>query len=184
MKLLFTGHLSVSLLLTLLLLASGLTILVYRRHRLRAPWSWFLPMLRIAALGLITLALMQPVLGKVTTHTTRGRIPVVIDTTASMGIRDRRTPGENLAIADSLGLLSSGMRGRAFAAGAPGFAESAKELTGLVRAADQLAASVGEDMPRLRRDSRRLRAKLRDFAEDSRERLARVDTASARLDRL
>jgi hypothetical protein len=181
MKLLFTGHISAWLLLTLLVLASGFTILVYRRHRIRPPWSWFLPLLRIAALALITLALMQPVLGKVTTHTTRGRIPVVIDTTASMGIRDRLSPGQAIATADSLGLLPPALRSRTFAILTPEVAESAKTLTGLVRAADQLASSAGNDMARLRRDSRRLRAKLRSFVSDSTEFLARAHSAREQL---
>ena len=182
MKLLFTGHISVWLILTLFLLAAGLTVLVYRRHELRRPWSWFLPGLRIAAMALLALALLQPVLGKVTTLTTRGRIPIVVDTTASMGIRDRLPTSELIATADSLGMLAPGLRSRAFQELAPDAAEFAKQLAGLARSADQVASKAGADMPRLRRDSRRLRAKLREFAGEAEDLLAKVEHASRRVD--
>jgi hypothetical protein len=89
MKLLLTGTIPIWALLLLFLFCAGLSVYLYRLHRLPDPWSKWLPICRVAALLLLVLTLLQPVIAVEQNKTLEGRIPVVIDTSGSMSIKDK-----------------------------------------------------------------------------------------------
>lgn len=88
MKLLFTGIVSPLLVLLLFAAATALTVVLYKKHQLPKPWHIILPALRIIALFLLVLTLLQPVLAKFGSKRIRGQIPVIIDTSGSMDTVD------------------------------------------------------------------------------------------------
>jgi hypothetical protein len=89
MKILLTGTIPVWALLLLFLFCAGLSVYLYRLHRLPDPWSKWLPICRVAALLLLVLTLLQPVVAVEQNKTLEGRIPVIVDTSGSMSITDK-----------------------------------------------------------------------------------------------
>ena len=56
-------------------------------------WRWTLPMLRVAALGALVLSILRPVLIRTKTVEEQGVVLVLVDRSASMGVRDYATDG-------------------------------------------------------------------------------------------
>ncbi|MBN4073953.1 hypothetical protein JYT61_00170 [bacterium AH-315-E10] len=110
MTLLFTGTYSIWLTLILFTAASGLTIFLYRKSNINRPWSIYLGTLRIVAFFLLFLTLFQPVIAKYFTETIRGHIPVIIDNSGSMSIKDDYSLTQKLDVAWQYELFPQDLR--------------------------------------------------------------------------
>jgi len=128
-RLLFTGTTPAWLIVMAFLAVSVATVMVYRRYELQRPWSIVLPTCRVLAFALLLLTLFQPVLARIWQTRIRGRIPVVIDTSGSMSIRDDYSPAERLAAAWHLGLFSRDLRCLTFEELAQDAGDLAQRLT-------------------------------------------------------
>lgn len=114
MKLLLTGLVNPLLVLALFVLASGLSVYLYRKHALPRPWSWMLPTLRIFALFLIVCCLLQPVLARFGTKRIIGQIPVIVDTSGSMATVDTYEKYRKIEIGWALEFFPKALRNTVF----------------------------------------------------------------------
>jgi hypothetical protein len=79
---------------------------------IRWPWRWAMPGLRVTALVVLALAIARPVATRVEAVGQGGTVAVLVDRSASMDVADtERSPAELVALADSFGLLPTGVRG-------------------------------------------------------------------------
>jgi hypothetical protein len=106
---------------------------VPQARRLRQPWRWGLPMLRLAVGFALAASLVQPAIVQ-SDSADPGAVVVLMDRSRSMSIVDARTPAQRVALAGALGLLPAGARSRV----APGLREQLDELT---RRVDEAAAA-------------------------------------------
>ena len=132
-----------------------LTMTLYRPQvgRLRRPWAFVLPLLRIAAVGALALSILKPVVVRARSAEERGVVLLVLDRSQSMGTRDRvphelaperrRIVGQLVGLADALGRLPEGVR----SVGLSGAAQSLRDL--LLRAEDIVRAGREVDYVRL-----------------------------------
>ena len=106
-------------------------------RRVRRPWRWVLPALRIAGLLVLAVSLLQPAARRLRRAEERAALVVVVDRSRSMSVTDLgRTPAQLVALADGLGRLPPGMRGRGLA-GLPAELERLRERVGDVVSAGQ-----------------------------------------------
>jgi hypothetical protein len=86
----------------------GVTVYLYRRQRGLSPWvRIFLALSRLAVLCLVTAALFEPTVTITQTHTAKRRLPILIDVSQSMSVRDQRKRSEDIVeAAAALGFLS------------------------------------------------------------------------------
>src|SRR5205085_4094108 len=69
-------------------------------------WKWGPPIFRIAAVGALALAMLQPAVLRPRTEKQQGAVVVLIDRSRSMSVSDRgRTPAMMVALAGGLGTL-------------------------------------------------------------------------------
>ena len=90
------------------LLLAALAVWLYRREDESVPAfkRWTMALLRIVFLGLILLVLARPVLSFTMESTVRRGLVVLVDTSTSMGIKDRRTDAADLKRAGiAMGIL-------------------------------------------------------------------------------
>jgi hypothetical protein len=114
MRLLFTGVISPWLIALLFLAASVFSVVLYKRHELPKPWSFWLPATRIAVIFLLLLSLLQPVVARIRTVKVRGSIPVLVDTSGSMSVVDMYSTARQIDIAWHMGLFARKLRSTAF----------------------------------------------------------------------
>lgn len=110
---------------------------VPQARRLRQPWRWGLPLLRLAVGLALAASVAQPALVRSQSSGKAGAIAVLVDGSRSMSIVDRRTPAQRVALADALGLLPADARSFV----APGLD---RELAALSTRASELAAAAAE----------------------------------------
>ncbi len=135
MKLYFNMTVPLWLPLLLFIILGGLTVLLYRRHKLPRPWKFWLPGLRLAAIGLLLLTLLQPVLVKTYETLEPGHIAVLVDNSGSMSISDDYTVPEQVDIAWHMQLYPQKHRNHVFA-------EQAETLVTLGPKLEQLHAAL------------------------------------------
>ncbi|MFT7513522.1 MAG: hypothetical protein ACI9QL_002735 [Candidatus Omnitrophota bacterium] len=114
MKLLLTGLINPFLVLVLFIVASALTVFLYRKHALPKPWNFLLPTLRILTLFLILCTLLQPVIARFGTKRIVGQIPVIIDTSGSMATIDTYAKHRKIELAWSLEFFPKALRNTVF----------------------------------------------------------------------
>ncbi len=166
MKLYFNMTLPVWVTATLFVAMAILTIRLYRRHQLPKPWNIWLPALRIGAIFLLLLTLLQPVLVKNWTSTDRGRIAVLIDNSGSMSIADDYTLPEQVGISWDLNLYPRELRCRVFTEQRPAFDQLAGQLDQTMRSADALRAAVSKpEAKEIQQAAARLQEQLQEFGE-------------------
>ena len=183
MTLQLTGAWPVSLVLALAALLGAGTIWIYRRHRLPSPWNRVLPALRIVALLCLLFSLLRPIVARVDTRVLRGRIPVVIDDSGSMSVRDQYEDDEAVRIAWNLEWFPPALRVALFETPPPAFGELDEALTQALNAARELPPAAAESGPR-RRGLARLRRETAE-AGDRLDRLLReAERATANADYL
>lgn len=88
----------------------GLSVWVYRQQRVARPWGGLLASLRALALGLLVLALLQPVLARFYNEVRRAEVLVVVDDSGSMSVNDRYQPARGVAVAWGLDLFPRRLR--------------------------------------------------------------------------
>ncbi|MDI6774350.1 MAG: hypothetical protein QME60_03000 [Verrucomicrobiota bacterium] len=147
MKLQFTGTISPWLLGLLFLSAAGLSVWLYRRHRLQKPWSFWLPAARVTAIALLILSLFQPVLTRFRAAAARSRIPVIVDTSGSMSMVDHYPTNRQVEIAWRMGMFPSRLRNGEFAAQAGSWAAVAASADALKGDAERLNAVILKQEP-------------------------------------
>jgi len=130
MKFMLSGIISPIWVILLFFIAAGITVVLYRRHELPRPWNILLPALRILALFLILLTLLQPVLAHFTKKVTRGQIPIVVDTSGSMDAVDVYPPHREVEIGYNLGFYPEEFRTVAFETEIETWQEFNKEVLG------------------------------------------------------
>lgn len=114
MKLIWTGLLPWWAAMLCFLALASVTLWSYRKQPVRRPWSVILPALRITAGLLLLLALMQPVLSEESVNVIRGRIPVIVDNSGSMSVKDQYPDHELVRIAWHLEKFPRKLRNAAF----------------------------------------------------------------------
>lgn len=107
---------------------------VPQARRLRQPWRWGLPLLRLAVGLALAASVVQPAVVRSESDDERGAVVVLVDSSRSMGVVDPRTPAQRVALADALGLLPEGTRVMV----APGLD---RELEALLKRVDEAAAA-------------------------------------------
>lgn len=134
-------------------------------------WRWTLPVLRVAALGALTLSILRPVLIRTKTIEEQGVVLVLVDRSASMGVRDYASAdgglpapmvGQLVSIGESLGRIAPEARARLAA-----------------RLYDEVLriAGLAEDIQRAQREVEYARLSGRDPADAT----GRLDKAIAAL---
>lgn len=121
--------------------------------RLRRPWAFILPVLRVAAVGALAISILKPVVLRARSAEERGVVLFVLDRSLSMSAKDRvphelapdrrRLLGQLVGLADALGRLPEGIR----SVGLSGAAQSLRDL--LLRAEDVVRAGREVDYVRL-----------------------------------
>ena len=147
MKLLFTGIVSAWLLVPLFLGLSALTVLLYRRHALPKPWSYWLPASRITVLALLILTLFQPVLAHIYTVTERGRIPILVDTSGSMSLVDDYSPARQIEIGWQLKLYDRKLRNMVFRKEEERWSDIDRMLTEITKTGEELGEKLRAEVP-------------------------------------
>lgn len=100
-------------LLTGVLVLGAIVFYLPQSGPLQRRWKIVLPGLRLAALAVLAVSLMQPVITRSPTPAEMGTIVIVVDHSHSMGIVDQqRRPAQLVALADGLGRLPAGLRSR------------------------------------------------------------------------
>ncbi len=120
--------------------ATAIAVLVFyvpQARRLRQPWRWGLPLLRLTVGLALAASVAQPALIRSKSANDPGAIVVLVDGSRSMSIVDQRSGPERVAIADALGLLPAAARSLV----APGLD---RDLDVLSMRADELAAAAAE----------------------------------------
>ncbi len=85
-------------------------------RRVRRPWRWVLPGLRVTALLVLTAALLQPAVRRLRRADERGAVLLLVDRSRSMAVSDStRSPAQLVALADAFGHLPKGIRAAAMA---------------------------------------------------------------------
>ena len=137
-KLLFTGLISPYLVLLMFVIAVGLTVYLYKKHRLPRPWNVILPGLRILVLTMLLLMLLQPVWAKFSEITIRGQIPVLIDTSGSMATVDEYEKDRQIEIGWQLEFFPQKLRNTVFKEETNRWAEMDAKLLAVEKAAGGL----------------------------------------------
>jgi hypothetical protein len=88
----FTGDLPLWLVVCIALVLSTVAFLLYRRELRAGMWGWLLPGIRSVAVFLIVMMLAGPELVHSTGREDRGRVVLLIDRSASMGVPDPQMP--------------------------------------------------------------------------------------------
>jgi hypothetical protein len=79
--------------------------------RVRWPWRWLLPGLRLLGLLVLCASLLQPAILRPRQENERGAVLILVDRSKSMSVTDlNRTPAQLVALADGLGRLPQGVR--------------------------------------------------------------------------
>ena len=172
----FIGDVSVPVGLLLAALAAAVAVWLYRRdlgsrsqRESLGALAWLLPVLRAAAVALVVLALLEPVLHHRRTIGELGRVRLVVDASASMARVDPQMPaGRKLRIADALGWTS---RPLTEAALLPSDIEAASPDRTDERATDDLSAT--DDL--IATDDLSATDDLNDLAARETDALARFD---------
>ncbi len=179
MKWLLTGIVPIWQVVLFFLLLSWLTIMFYRKQRLRAPWNVFLPLLRIAAVALLLATLLQPVLARFHSEIEHGKIPVIVDDSGSMSISDQYEKPELIELAWHMELFPRELRTRAFI-----------EQRELEEAIDQALAKAIEETKRLNELARRSQDQGSEWpkraarlAREAHETAQGLDTIRTRLEK-
>ena len=123
MRLLFTGPLPPWVALLLCGALAVYAVDVDRRHKLPPPWKYWLPGLRIAALVLLLLTFVQPVVTRTWKTRVRGHLPVLVDNSASMRVVDARESADQVEATARLDMLPKDLRTTAFREAAKAFAD-------------------------------------------------------------
>jgi hypothetical protein len=104
---------------------AGVFVLYWpQSRRLRQPWRWGLPILRVAACLAVAASVLRPALVRSESAQQPGALVVLVDDSRSMGVVDPRSPAERVALADALDVLPAGAR----AGVAPGLEEELRDL--------------------------------------------------------
>jgi hypothetical protein len=75
------------------------------------PWKWIVPGLRVAAMAVLALALVKPVVVRLRNPWEQGAVVLLVDRSRSMSVVDaRRSMAQRIALADALGALPPGTR--------------------------------------------------------------------------
>ena len=111
-----------------------LVFYVPQARRLRQPWRWGLPLLRLAVGLALAASVVQPAFVRSESSDDPGAVVLLVDASRSMSVADARTPAERVALADALGVLPAGVR----TVVAPGLEE---DLDAMQRRVDELAAA-------------------------------------------
>jgi uncharacterized membrane protein len=151
----FTGHWPAALIGLGALVAACLAYVCYRRRKpgLRPRTFWALATLRTAAIGVIAVFMLQPVLRLIRTQAEDATVAVLVDVSESMGIRDSADDRTRLESAlqlltgrpsEILDKLSSGsLEVRAFSFGAVTAPLADPDRVGELRAS-QKATAIGD----------------------------------------
>ena len=115
-------------------LVAVLFLYVPQARRLRQPWRWGLPLLRLLVGLALAASVAQPALVRSEATDDPGAVVVLVDASRSMSVVDARSTAEQVALADALGLLPAGTRSRV----APGLDD---ELDTLQRRVGELATT-------------------------------------------
>lgn len=183
MRLFLTGSVPLPFVLVLFAAAAAFTVAVYRRQRLARPWSIVLPGVRIAALAMLFLTLLQPVLSRVWNNTVKGHIAVVIDTSGSMSINDRYLPAEDVKAAWTLHLFPRKLRIVEFEGAKADARQVERNLMDFLGTAEQAIyelESAGVISPD---NQRRLRQQNRQVQATRKTVTGIVDTLEGRIER-
>lgn len=80
-------------------------------RRVRWPWRWLLPALRLLGLLVLCASLLRPAMVLPQQENDRGEVVILVDRSKSMSVTDlNRTPAQLVALADGLGRLPKGLR--------------------------------------------------------------------------
>ena len=91
-------------------LAGVLALYLPQARRLRQPWRWGLPILRVAVCLAVAASVLQPALVRSESSQQPGALVVLVDDSRSMSVVDPRSSAERVALADAMGLLPTGAR--------------------------------------------------------------------------
>ena len=104
----FAGDLPVWLVVSGGLILALLAFVLYRRELRTGVWGWALPAMRAVVVFLIVMMLAGPELVHKTGQDNRGRVVLLIDASASMGVADPQMPDDERAVlAEAMGLEDS-----------------------------------------------------------------------------
>jgi len=106
MKLILSGTSPIYLVVLLIIVVVIAVIWIYRRQPISGYARIVLPMLRVAALLLLSLCLLQPVLSRIEKKEQQGVVAIIIDDSESMGISDPYLEWQKLKLAVELGLIT------------------------------------------------------------------------------
>ncbi len=143
MKLILAGRGDALGCVLILIVFGAWTLYIYRRQDLPKPWSWVLPLVRLAAVALLAVTLLQPVLVWTSTLVQKGVIPIIVDNSGSMGVRDVYASCQKVQIAWHLRLFPRNIRNSEFAAKALEL-ERKLAISGKLAQAVQQARQKGE----------------------------------------
>jgi len=118
-------------------LATAVAVLVFyvpQARRLRQPWRWGLPLMRLAVGLALAASIVQPAFVRSESSDDSGAVVLLVDASRSMSVVDARTPAERVALANALGVLPAGAR----TVVAPGLEE---DVDAMQRRVDELAAA-------------------------------------------
>src|SRR5688572_16658331 len=118
-------------------LATAVAVLVFyvpQARRLRQPWRWGLPLMRLAVGLALAASIVQPAFVRSESSDDSGAVVLLVDASRSMSVVDARTPAERVALAHALGVLPAGAR----TVVTPGLEE---DLDAMQRRVDELAAA-------------------------------------------
>jgi hypothetical protein len=115
-------------------LVAVLVFYVPQARRLRQPWRWGLPLLRLAVGLALAASVVQPAFVRSESSDDSGAVVLLADASRSMSVVDARTPAERVALANALGALPAGAR----TVMTPGLEE---DLDAMQRRVDELAAA-------------------------------------------
>jgi hypothetical protein len=147
MRLMLTGLIPLWVVLLLFVAISTLVVAVYRKQPLARPWSVILPGLRLLAVALLLLALLQPVASFTHTEHLKGQIPVLVDTSGSMSLADEYAPQRQIDICWQLELFPRKLRTVGFREAAAAWRELDPELEEAETLGGRLRRHVTESQP-------------------------------------
>jgi uncharacterized protein YukE len=180
MQLMLTGLIPLWAVLLLFAAISALVVAVYRKQPLARPWSAVLPGLRIMAMALLLLALLQPVASFTHTESLRGQIPVLVDTSGSMSLADEYPPPRQIEICWQLELFARKLRSLGFREAETTWRELASGLEEIERDGGRLRRHLAESKP-WTRDFKQEVAKFADLLEALQR---KVEKSAARVERV
>jgi len=143
----FAGIVPWLLVVVLFLITAILSIWLYRKHNLPRPWSWILPALRVIALAMLLLMLLQPVLQRTSSKTIRGQIPVIVDTSGSMDTIDVYQPHRQIEIGWALKFFPQEKRATVFKDEAGTVSELDEMLLTAERKSGEIRAALDAKKP-------------------------------------